>query len=45
MPGANKKGKVSGFGYLVFSPPAPEQMDARFPAHELPYLTQNQKST
>ncbi len=43
---------VSGFGYLVFSPPAPaddmvngfREMDARSPTHEL-YLTQNQKST
>jgi hypothetical protein len=31
-----EKGKVSGFGYLVFSPPAPGQMDARFPTQELP---------
>src|SRR5437773_5941500 len=37
-----EKGKVSGFGYLVFSPLAPGQMDARFPIHELPYLSLNQ---
>jgi hypothetical protein len=41
-----EKGKVSGFGYLVFSLPAPandilndfREMDVRFPTHELPYL-------
>ena len=50
---ALENGRVSSFGYLVFSPPAPaddmvngfRKMDARFPTQELPYLTQNQKST
>ena len=40
-----KEARCQALVIWYFSSGPSGQMDARFPTHELPYLTQNQKST